>query len=122
MPKPYEATGKIHLINDTQTFASGFTKREFVLETNDDKYPQLLKFEVVKDGCAKLDRYNIGDIATVSFNVRGNEYNGKYYVSLQAWRIDGQNKDGPPARSANQNGATPPSVADGPNDHDDIPF
>jgi hypothetical protein len=24
----------------------------------------------------------------VSFNLRGNEYNGKYYVNLQAWKIE----------------------------------
>ena len=24
---------------------------------------------------------------TVAFNLRGNEYNGKYYVNLQGWKI-----------------------------------
>ena len=31
---------------------------------------------------------SIGQEVTVHFNLRGNEYNGKYYVNLQAWRLD----------------------------------
>jgi hypothetical protein len=42
---------------------------------------------VVKDKCSKLDSYRVGQEVAVQFNVRGNEYNGKYYVSLQAWTI-----------------------------------
>ena len=37
-----EVTGKIKLINETQTFgASGFRKRELVVTTN-EQYPQML--------------------------------------------------------------------------------
>jgi len=89
MSTTYELTGTVHRISETQTFASGFTKREFIVETADEKYPQTIKLEAVKDGCAKLDPYREGDDITVSFNLRGNEYNGKYYVSLQAWKIEG---------------------------------
>lgn len=81
-----EIKGKIKLINPTETFGSGFTKREFVITTA-EQYPQDVKFEVVKDKCSKLDSYRVGQEVAVQFNVRGNEYNGKYYVSLQAWTI-----------------------------------
>jgi len=79
--------GKVKLIMDTQTFDSGFTKREFVI-TTDEQYPQDVKFEVVKDKTALLDNYKEGDGIIVHFNIRGNEYNGKYYVTLQAWRLE----------------------------------
>ena len=42
--------GKVKEVGETQEFSSGFTKREFVI-TTDDKYPQDVKFEVVKDNC-----------------------------------------------------------------------
>jgi hypothetical protein len=87
--------GKIILICDAQTFPSGFTKREFVIET-DEKYPQKIKFELVKDKCAKLDQCHVGQTVEVSYNIRGNEHNGKYYVSLQAWKIANV---GPPMES-----------------------
>jgi len=81
-------TGTVKAIFDTQTFSSGFQKREFVI-TTEEQYPQDIKFEVVKEKCGDLDRYTVGQSVTVHFNIRGNEYNGKYYVSLQAWKLEG---------------------------------
>ena len=81
-----ELKGKIKVINPTETFGSGFTKREFVITTA-EQYPQDVKFEVVKDKCNTLDKYKVGQEITVQFNIRGHEYSGKYYVSLQAWKI-----------------------------------
>tara|TARA_R110002020_G_scaffold296656_3_gene512227 strand:- start:287 stop:616 length:330 start_codon:yes stop_codon:yes gene_type:complete len=101
--------GTIKVIEDTQAFPSGFTKREFVI-TTPGEYPQDIKFEIVKDKCSLLDQYSIGQSITVDFNVRGNEYNGKYYVNLQAWKIA---NDGAPAQE------TAPAGVD---DDQDIPF
>jgi single-strand DNA-binding protein len=83
----YEVAGKIKLINDTQTFPSGFTKREFVVTTAVDKYPQDLKFEIVKDKCSLLDNFEPEQDVQVSFDIRGNEFNGKYFVNLSCWKI-----------------------------------
>jgi hypothetical protein len=82
----YESRGSILLIHDVQSFASGFTKREFVINTG-EKYPQQLKFELVKDRCAMLDGFSVGDDVLVQFDIRGNEYNGKHYVSLSCWKL-----------------------------------
>ena len=78
--------GKVKLILDLQSWDSGFTKREFVITTN-EQYPQDVKLECIKDKTSLLDGLSEGDDVEVSFNVRGNEYNGKYYVNLQAWRL-----------------------------------
>lgn len=78
--------GTIKLINETQTFDSGFSKREFVVTTK-EQYPQDIKIEVVKDKCDLLDTFKPGDDVDVSINLRGNEYNGKYYVNIQGWKI-----------------------------------
>jgi hypothetical protein len=79
-------TGKLHTIFDAQTFPSGFVKREFVIET-ESQYPQLVKFELTKDKISKLDGCNVGNKISVSFNIRGNENKGRFFVSLQAWKI-----------------------------------
>lgn len=81
-----EIVGKIKVIMETQTFESGFQKREVVV-TTEETYPQDIKLEFVKDKCLLLDMYQEGQSVTVGFNLRGNEYNGKYYVNLQAWKI-----------------------------------
>ena len=82
-----KVTGKLKLIMEAQTFDSGFVKREFVV-TEGSEYPQDIKLEFTKDKCSLLDKYKVGQDVDVSFNLRGNEYNGKYYVNLQAWKIE----------------------------------
>ena len=83
----YDIKGTIKAINETQAFSSGFTKREFVI-TTEDKYPQDVKLELIKERTALLDDVNEGDTVEVGFYVRGNEYQGKYYVNLQAVKLE----------------------------------
>ncbi|WP_309400754.1 DUF3127 domain-containing protein [Cerasicoccus maritimus] len=83
----YELSGKVKLVMDEQTFGSGFNKREFVVTTAEEKYPQDIKFETVKDKTSLLDGLKEGDDVTVSFDVRGREWKGNYYVNLNAWKI-----------------------------------
>jgi len=89
----YELSGKLKVVMETQTFGSGFTKREFVV-TTEEQYPQDIKFELVKEKTSAVDSYRSGDRVKVSFNLRGNEHNGKYYTNLQAWRIEADNSAG----------------------------
>lgn len=88
----YDLVGKIKVIMDEQSFTSGFTKREFVV-TTDEKFPQDIKFECVKDKCSMLDAYAAGQNVKVSFNMRGNEYNSRYFVNLTAWRMEAADED-----------------------------
>jgi single-strand DNA-binding protein len=83
----YEIEGSIKIILDMQTFESGFTKREFVI-TTEEKYPQDVKLELIKEKVDLLDKFSEGQRVKASFNVRGNEFKGKYYVNLQAWKLN----------------------------------
>jgi Domain of unknown function (DUF3127) len=122
----YETAGKLKWIGTTQSFASGFTKREFVVTTAADKYPQDLKFEVVKDKCPLLDPFELGQDVQVSFDIRGNEYNGKYFVNLACWKIQAAGESSgasrPPAsRQSAASSSSEPSVSElrGDDDFDD---
>lgn len=127
MANSFELTGTLKVLEDLQTFASGFTKREFVIEIPDGKYPQMVKFEVVRDKINQLDQVSIGDELKVTFDVRGNEYKGRYYVNLNAWKIEGGS-----GASGGGNGDSqedpPPGAFDNSFDNeseptdDDIPF
>ena len=80
--------GKVHLIGQTETVGNnGFTKRQIVVETS-EQYPQKVAIDFVKDKCSILDNYSVGQEVTVDVNVRGSEYNGKFYVNLQGWKIN----------------------------------
>ena len=88
MANSFELTGTLKILEDTQTFASGFSKREFVIEVPDGKYPQLIKFDALKEKINLLDSLSVGDEIKVTFDIRGREYNGKYYNNLNAWKIE----------------------------------
>jgi Domain of unknown function (DUF3127) len=120
----YEMAGKLKWIGDTQNFPSGFTKREFVVTTAADKYPQDLKFEVVKDKCPLLDPFELGQDVQVNFDIRGNEYNGKYFVNLACWKIQAAGEPSGKKSSPRQNTSADsgePSLAEirGDDDFDD---
>ena len=83
----YELTGKIKLIQDPKTFDSGFTKREMVVIVEDGRYPQEINLEFVQDKVALLDSLQPGQEVTVSFDIRGREYNGRYFNNLQGWKV-----------------------------------
>ena len=135
MSTTYEITGTVHIINEEQSFPSGFVKREFVINVTDGKYPQLIKIEAVKEKCNHLNSYSVGDPITVSYNLEGREYNGKYWNTIKAWKFDRAAVDRPAEgarspefgqRSASQNGVAPPARDNGGRDYpdggDDIPF
>lgn len=111
-----EVIGKIKLINETQTFDSGFTKRQIVVST-DEQYSQDIAIDFIKDKTKILDSYSIGNPVKVSINIRGSEFNGKYYVNLQGWRIERQEAVSN-IPSAEQFAPAP----DLSNDNSDLPF
>jgi len=84
----YDLTGTVKLVKDPQTFDSGFTKREFVVTTEGERFPQDIKFECVKERTSLLDAVQPGQRVKVTFDLRGNEYNDRYYVNLTAWRLE----------------------------------
>lgn len=83
----------IESIKPTETFASGFSKREFIgIDNASPEYPTPIKFEVVKDKCSELDSFSIGQEVNVEFNIRGNRWvNPKgeevIFNSFSVWKI-----------------------------------
>jgi len=112
--------GKVKLIEETQTFGSGFTKRSFVITTN-DKYPQDIKFDCIKDKIELLNSLREGDDVNVDFNIRGNEYKDRYYVNLEAWRIAKESGGSAPAPATN-NESSQAQESQGGDDLEDSPF
>ena len=84
----YEAIGKLHKKYETESKTQTFQAREFVIEINSGQYPQFIKFQLTQDRCATLDPFNEGDQIKVHFDLRGREWNGKYFTNLNAWRLE----------------------------------
>ncbi len=116
-------TGRVVAIFDKEQITDTFSKREFVVET-DEQYPQSVKFELTQAKCDDIDNYKTGEELTVHFNIRGRKWTNKegedkYFVSLNAWRLEKQ-AAAPKAADA----PFPTADAEPPADSfaDDLPF
>ncbi len=113
---------------------SEFYKREFVITTA-EQYPSDVKFSALKEKSDQLNGITEGDRVNVKFDIKGREYNDRYYVALNAWRIEKMDAEGgapagaqgqpaaetagpsvPPAEGTYAAPATPAA------DSDDLPF
>ena len=121
----YKATGRLHKVFDTEQKSASFSAREFVIEVADGKFPQMVKFQLTQDKCPLIDDYSEGEEISVDFDLRGREWNDKYFTNLNAWRIArAEAQEG--AQSGGQSGdahipADMPAAATADFD-DDIPF
>ncbi len=130
MPQ-YEFTGTVKKLLDVFSTPSGFTKREVVVTSEDDRYPQDVIFEFIMDRVSLLDDIQEADRVTVTFDLRSREYNGRYFLSASAWRIqklDGSGA-GSPGPAADAGGADSSGeggggefYSDPDNLSDDMPF
>ena len=118
----YELTGKVKLVQDAQTFGSGFTKREMVVTVEDGKYPQEINLEFVQDKVSLLDSIQPGQEVTVTFDIRGREYNGRYFNNLQGWKLQTASAAAPAAADDKPAVADKDVPADFDEYEDDIPF
>ncbi len=84
----FEITGKLFKKFETEQKTQSFSAREFVLEVNDSNYMQLLKFQLTQDRCGLLDPFEEGREVKVHFDLRGREWNGKYFTNLNAWKLE----------------------------------
>ena len=58
----------------------------YVLETL-DQYPRKVHFEVFGEDRIKMNPCDIDQLVTVSFDIESREFNGRWYTSIRAWKI-----------------------------------
>ncbi len=120
----FELNGILKVKKETQVVSEKFSKREFVVTTdNTTQYPQYINLQLTQDKCALLDSFQQGDEIKVSINLRGREWSGpdgvKYFNSLEAWRLEKVGAQ--PSYAAAPNASIDPMPASSPV-ADDLPF
>lgn len=60
--------------------------QSYVLETQ-EQYPRKVCFEVFGEDRIKNNPCSIDDVVTVSFDIESREFNGRWYTSIRAWRV-----------------------------------
>ncbi len=119
-----QVTGKLKVKSNEQVVSDRFRKREFVITDESSQYPQHISFQLTQDKCSLIERVNIGDEITVSFNLRGREWTSpqgevKYFNSLEAWKIEARSTSASPSYEA---APMPSQQAMSGDVKDDLPF
>lgn len=115
-----DISGKLIEIFDAKQISEKFRKREFVVEySENEQYPQYIKFELTQNNCELIDSYSKGDFVKVHFDLRGKPWTNKngettYFTSLSAWKLE--KSDAKP----DSNEHFIPDKSD--NNKDDLPF
>lgn len=91
----FSITGTLKVKKETEQITEKFSKREFVLTDASGNYPQDILFQLTQDRTSLLDPYQVNDVITVAFNIRGREWTNpqgevKYFNSLDVWRVENQ--------------------------------
>ncbi len=102
-----EIVGKIIQVLPLQSGTSSRTGnswqvQSYVLETQ-EQYPRKVCFEIFGEDKIKNNPCNIDDLVTVSFDIESREFNGRWYTSIRAWRVQqGDMTSAQPAAAAPQ--------------------
>ena len=85
------AKGRIEQIFDKKSGTSkagkDWIKQEFAIATSGE-YSKTIVFNLFGDDKVKLlQRFHVGSLVMVSFNVSSREFNGKFYTNIDAWKI-----------------------------------
>ena len=88
----FEIGGKIIAVLDKRNGISTSTNtpwsvQQYVIETH-EQYPKKLCFDVF--GEDKINQFNIqiGEELTVYFDINAREYQGRWYNSFRAWKVE----------------------------------
>lgn len=84
-----ETVKKVLPMTSYQSKTNGDTyyQRDLILLT-DEKYPKEIALTFKNANCKLLDAINPGDIVEVTFEISSRENNGRYYTTLNAWKLD----------------------------------
>ena len=88
-----ELTGTVIAVEEPKEYgAKHFRKAQIAIEVTDGKFAQKLAIEAAGKNADLFAEAGvvIGDTVAVRCNLQGREWNGRYFVSLSAWKCDVQ--------------------------------
>lgn len=110
--------------------------QDYVLET-EEQYPTKMVFGIFGEDKIQQAAIKVGDKVKVSFDINANEFNGRWYNQIRAWKVEHdtrvQNNAAPAAAAASPSPTAQPTspvapppdpLAPGntPSDKDELPF
>lgn len=138
-----QLTGVIKVIKPIQQVSATFSKREFVIETN-EQYAQTIQLELHGDRVDIIDSFTEGQEVICHIGIKGREWvnpqgETKFFNTITCWRIttplsDNSNQSAPQSQQQRSQSTAPtippaneqnfmpiPNTEEG-EEHDDLPF
>lgn len=126
-----EITGKIIAVLEPRGGVSktgnNWKVQEYVLETH-DQYPRRMCFDVFGEDKIQLFNIQAGEELTVSFDIDAREWQGRWFNSIRAWKVERVSQGVPPQMPSVDAGfppmgaPMPPADFSSGDDKDDLPF
>lgn len=121
-----EITGRIIAVLDKRTGVSNATGsawsvQQYVIETH-EQYPKKMCFDVFGEDRIKQFAIQIGEEVTVSFDLDAREYQGRWYNSIRAWKVERVKKESVNNLNNTTNEVVFDMPFDGPSPEEDLLF
>lgn len=119
-----EIQGKIIVLNDTEIIGAKDFKKRLVVVQTDEKYPQTIPVEFTQENTEKLNNFQIGDFVEIGINLRGSEWQGRYFANINGWKISKVDANLTAAQQMPDREATQPinNALTQEEDFEDLPF
>ena len=85
---------KLEIEKGTSKAGNEWEKQTFVIATFDDQYPKQVAFEGFGKIVEFSNKLKKNDEVTVQFNPESQEWKGKWYTKLSAWKVEVNNSAG----------------------------
>ena len=133
-----QLNGIIKVIKPIQQISATFSKREFVIETN-EQYAQTIQLELHGDRVDIIESFTEGQEIECHINIRGREWvnpqgETKYFNTIICWKIQLPNTNSAPQPQGQRSPSTAPTIppvneqpfqpssTGNDEEHDDLPF
>jgi len=118
-----EFTGKITAILAEEQVSDKLKKASVILEETTGKYPNSLAVDFLNDKIMDLDHVTVGDVVTITLNSKCREHNGRWYNSINAWKVTSKGGGAPKSQKQEPAKASEPDWQAAPaKDDSDLPF
>lgn len=101
-------SGQVQVIKDVESIGQNGTAKQVLVVGTDEERPQMIPIEFWGNATGKLNLVRLGDMVNVTVNVRGREWKGKYYPSLNGWKIEILDSRKPDSTTPDTPTPTPP--------------
>lgn len=112
-------------VSGTSKAGNLWKKKEYVLENTDGQFPRKVAFTCFGDNADKIN-LQVGQTATIYFDIESREWNGKWFTDIRCWRADVEPEGGAaPVAGASATaapGAVPPPPPAPVGGDDEFPF